>query len=170
MVDIADKLFPNLLTILTQLAATGIIYLLYRKYVHHHVLNYLDKQAAELNRAQHYAEEVEEEAAEKAKSLEAEHELKTEQLRKTQERMRKEAEKERQAILQRAEAEKESLLSDAQIEIAKEREKLLREVEEHVLDLAVIVSERTLERYSYDEGELFQALETELEQMNHEAN
>lgn len=170
MVDIADKLFPNLLTLLTQLAATGIIYLLYRKYVHVHAMNFLDKQVEDLNRAQLFAEEIEEKAEQKESKLAAEYEVKAEQLRKSQERMRQEAERERQEILKRAEAEKELLLSEAQVEINKDREKLLREVEEHVLDLAVLVAERTLERYSYDEGELFQALETELEQMNYEAN
>lgn len=170
MVDIADKLFPNILTILVQLAATGIIYLLYRKYVHEHVMNYLDKQAAELNRAQLYAEEVESEAEQKSQALEIEHEQKAEQLRKQQEMMRKEAQQERENIMKRAEAEKESMLSQAHNEIEKDRAALLREVEKHVLDLAVNVTERTLENYSYDEEEIFQVLESELEQMNNETH
>jgi F-type H+-transporting ATPase subunit b len=170
MVDIADKLFPNIMTILVQLAATGVIYLLYRKYVHEHVLNYLDNQAAELNRAQLYAEEVEEEADQKSQALQAEHEAKKEQLRKQQELMRREAEEEKQAILQRAEAERNNMLQQAQVKIEKDRQDLLTEVEKHVLDLAVDVTEKTLERYSYDEEEIFRALESELEQMNNETN
>lgn len=170
MVDIADKLFPNLLTFLVQLAATGVIYLLYRKYVHEHVMNYLDNQAAELNRAQLYAEEVEQEADEKSRSLEREHEKKSEQLLRSQQMMRKEAEQEKASILKRAEAEKDAMLQQAQTEIEKERAVLLTEVEKHVLDIAVNVAERTLERYSYDEEEIFQALESELEQMNNETN
>lgn len=170
MVDIAEKLFPNLLTLLTQLAATGIIYLLYKKYVHEHVMAYLDKQAAELSAAQNYAKEVEEEAAKKSNALDADYEKRTEQLRRSEELMRKEAQQEREEILKRAEEEKEMILRSARIEIDKDREALLREVERHVLDLAVNVTERTLESYSYDEEELFKVLESEMEQMSNEAN
>ena len=170
MVDIAEKLFPNLLTFLTQLAATGIIYLLYRKYVHEHVMNYLDKQADELSKAQNYAKEVEEEATVKSKELDAEYETRIEQLRRSEEMMRKEAQQERAAIIRRAEEEREHLLRNAHIEIEKDREVLLREVEKHVLDLAVNVTERTLESYSYDDEELFKVLESEMEQMSHETN
>ena len=168
MVDIAEKLFPNLLTFLTQLAATGIIYLLYRKFVHEHVMNYLDKQADELSTAQNYAKEVEEEATAKSRELDAEYEKRIEQLRRSEEMMRKEAQQERAAIIRRAEEEREVLLQNAQIE--KDREALLREVEKHVLDLAVNVTERTLESYSYDDEELFKVLESEMEQMSHETN
>ena len=170
MVDIAEKLFPNLLTLLTQLAATGIIYLLYKKYVHEHVMAYLDKQAAELSAAQNYAKEVEEEAAKKSNALDADYEKRTEQLRRSEELMRKEAQQEREEIIKRAEEEKEVILRSARIEIDKDREALLREVERHVLDLAVNVTERTLESYSYDEEELFKVLESEMEQMSHETN
>ena len=170
MVDIAEKLFPNLLTLLTQLAATGIIYLLYKKYVHEHVMAYLDKQAAELSAAQNYAKEVEEEAAKKSNALDADYAKRTEQLRRSEELMRKEAQQEREEIIKRAEEEKEVILRSARIEIDKDREALLREVERHVLDLAVNVTERTLESYSYDEEELFKVLESEMEQMSNEAN
>lgn len=170
MVDIAEKLFPNLLTFLTQLAATGIIYLLYRKFVHEHVMNYLDKQADELSTAQNYAKEVEEEATAKSRELDAEYEKRIEQLRRSEEMMRKEAQQERAAIIRRAEEEREVLLQNAHIEIEKDREVLLREVEKHVLDLAVNVTERTLQSYSYDDEELFKVLESEMEQMSHETN
>ena len=170
MVDIAEKLFPNLLTFLTQLAATGIIYLLYRKYVHEHVMNYLDKQADELSRAQNYAKEVEEDATAKSKELDTEYEKRIEQLRRSEEMMRKEAQQERAEIIRRAEEERELLLRNAHLEIEKDREALLREVEKHVLDLAVNVTERTLESYSYDDEELFRVLESEMEQMSHETN
>ena len=170
MVDIAEKLFPNLLTFLTQLAATGIIYLLYRKYVHEYVMKYLDKQAADLNAAQNYAKEIEEDATRKSKFLDDEYKERLEQLRRSEERMRKEAEQQREKILRRAEEEREVLLRNAHIEIEKDREALLREVEKHVLDLAINVTERTLESYSYDDDELFKVLESEMEQMNHETH
>lgn len=170
MIDIAGKLFPNLLTIITQLAATGILYFLYRKYVHEHVLNFLDQQADDINRAQLYAEEVEEEALEKSKQLDAEHQKRLEQLNRSQQALLKQAQLNRESILKQAEAEKDALLADARVQIEKEKQIMLKEVEAHVLDLAVTITERALENYSYDEDEAFDALELELEQMNHEAH
>ena len=170
MVDIAEKLFPHLLTLFSQLAATGIIYFLYRKYVHQHVLNFLDQQAAELDKAQNYAKVVEEGAAENAQRLEAEHQEKVEQLRKSQLAMRKMAEKEKEAIMQQAEAERDAMLAEARNDLAKEKQQMIQEVEAHVLDLAISITERTLQNYSYNEEEVFHVLETELEQMQHETN
>lgn len=170
MVDIANKLFPNLLTLLIQLAATGIIYLLYRKYVHQHVLNFLDKQAAEINEAQNYAKSVEKDAAENEKRLEMEHQKLSEQLKRSQELLKRQAEQEKQEIISRAEAERAALLADARIEIEKEKQFMIKEVEKHVLDLAVSITERTLENYTFNDDEVFQVLATELEQMNNETN
>lgn len=170
MIDIAEQLFPNLLTLLTQLAATGIIYLLYRKYVHTHVISYLDKQTAELNRAQNYAKEVEIEAEKKAQTLEEDHQKKISQLRQTEQLLRKEAEAERQLILKRTAEERELMLEEGRNEIEKNRIQLLQEVEKHVLDLAVTLTEKTLEHYTFDDEELFKVLEAELEQMHNETN
>ena len=84
--------------------------------------------------------------------------------------MRKMAEKEKEAIIQQAEAEKDAMLAEARNDLAKERQQMIQEVEAHVLDLAISITERTLENYSYNEEEVFQVLETELEQMQHETN
>ena len=170
MLDIADKLFPNLLTLLTQLAATGVLYLVYRKYLHQPVMNYLDRQAEELNEAQNYAKSVEEEAQVKTQALEKEHEEKVEQLRRAQQAMEAEAERERDKILEQATYEKELMLEQAQNEIEIQRAELIAEVEDYLLDVALNLTERTLENYEYDEAEVYQSLEVELEQMNNETH
>lgn len=170
MLDIADKLFPNLLTFLAQLAATGILYLVYRKYLHQPVMNYLDKQAEELNEAQNYAKSVEDEAKIKTQALEKEHEEKVEQLRRAQQAMEAEAERERDKILEQAVYEKELMLEQAQNEIEIQRAELIAEVEDYLLDAALSLTERTLENYEYDEAEIYHSLEVELEQMNNETH
>lgn len=170
MLDIADKLFPNLLTLLAQLAATGVLYLVYRKYLHQPVMNYLDRQAEELNEAQNYAKSVEEEAQAKTQALEKEHEEKVEQLRRAQQAMEAEAERERDKILEQATYEKELMLEQAQNEIEIQRAELIAEVEDYLLDVALNLTERTLENYEYDEAEVYQSLEVELEQMNNETH
>lgn len=170
MPDIASKLFPNILTIFTQLCATGVIYLLYRRFLHEPVMAYLDRQAKELNKAQHYADEVEKEAKVKAERLEAEHQQQIEALRRSQETMKKETEKEREEILKQAEAQGERILQQTEAELEKKKTEMLREVEEHVLEIAVNVTERTLDNYSYDEDDMYHSLETELEQISNETH
>jgi F-type H+-transporting ATPase subunit b len=45
MFDISEQLFPNLITILVQLCATGVIFIMYKKYLHQIVLDFIDKKA-----------------------------------------------------------------------------------------------------------------------------
>lgn len=170
MFDIADKLFPNILTLLAQLAATGVIYMLYRKYLHEPVMSYLDKQAEELNEAQGFAKTVEQDALAKEKQLEAEHQEKLEALRRSQQAMKREAELEREKVLKQAQEQRRQIMEQTELEIEKKKIALLKEVEDYVLELAVDVSTRTLENYSYDEDELYHSLEVELEQMNNETH
>lgn len=170
MFDIANKLFPNILTLLAQFAATGVIYVLYRKYLHEPVMSYLDQQAEELNEAQNFATTVEQEALEKEKQLEVEHQEKLEALRRSQQAMKREAEQEREKVLKQAQEQRKQIMEQTELEIEKKKIALLKEVEDYVLELAVDVSARTLENYSYDEDELYHSLEVELEQMHNETH
>lgn len=170
MIDIADKLFPNILTLLTQLGATGVIYLLYRKYLHEPVMNYLDKQAEELDKAQHLADDVEAQAKAKEQELEFEYQRNIETLQRSQQALKREAEKERNEILKQAEERSQLLMEQTDVEIEKNKKAMLDELEDYILEMAVSVAERTLENYSYDEEEVFNSLEAELEQMNNETH
>lgn len=162
-IDIASKLFPNFLTILTQLAATGIIYLLYRRFLHEPVMSYLDRQAEEIHEAQDYAEKLESQAQERQAVLEAQYQEEVAAIRRSQEAMREEAERERQDILRQANEEKTYILQQARQAIAQERQAMLSEVSDQVLDLAVDVSHKALDNYEFDEDIIYLNLERELE-------
>lgn len=170
MFDIADKLFPNLLTLFAQLSATGIIYLLYRKYLHEPVMSYLDAQSEELDKAQHLAEEIEQEALAKEKELVDEHQRSIEALERSREAMRRQVEKEREEILKQAELRSQLMIEQAEFEIEKQKVTMINEVEKHVLDIAANIAERTLENYSYSEEDVLQSLEAELEQITNETH
>src|SRR5699024_2753378 len=170
MIDIAEKLFPNLLTLLAQLDATGTIYLLYRKYLHQPAMNYLDNQAEELNEAQNYAKTVEEEAQAKTQAFDTEHQAEDERVERAQQAMGGEARKENEKIIEQATNETELMPEQAQNEIEIQRANLIAEVEDYLLDVALNLTERTLENYDYDETEIYHSLEVELEQMNNETH
>ncbi len=168
--DIANKLLPNLLTLLTQLSATGVIYLLYRKYLHEPVMAYLDTQAEELDKAQGLADNVEKKALAKENELELEHQRNIDTLARSEKALKKESQKEREEILKQAEEQRKLMMEQSEFEIEKKKRTMLIELEDHVLETAVSVAERALENYSYNEDEVFNSLEVELEQMNDETN
>ncbi len=170
MFDIADKLFPNVLTLLTQLGATGVIYLLYRKYLHEPVMNYLDTQAEELDEAQNLADNVEKQAIAKEKELELSYQRNIETLARSEQALKKESQREREEILRQAEERRQRLMEQTELEIEKQKQAMLIELEDHILETAVSVAERALENYSYDEEEIYNSLEVELEQMNNETD
>lgn len=170
MVDIAEKLFPNVWTMLAQLIATGIIFLLYRRYVHKPVMAWLDRQTQEFLKAQNYAEEVEEKALIREQELQADFQKQVEHMHRAQELMKQEAQAEREEILKRAQAERLQLLEQADAQIEREKIAMLDEVEAHIMNLAVNVTERTLENYQYDEEDVFSSLEKELEKVSHETD
>ena len=170
MFDIADKLFPNVLTLLTQLGATGVIYLLYRKYLHEPVMNYLDTQAKELDEAQNLADNVEKQAIAKEKELELSYQRNIETLARSEQALKKESQREREEILRQAEERRQRLMEQTELEIEKQKQAMLIELEDYILETAVSVAERALENYSYDEEEIYSSLEVELEQMNNETD
>lgn len=170
MFDIADKLFPNVLTLLTQLGATGVIYLLYRKYLHEPVMNYLDTQAKELDEAQNLADNVEKQAIAKEKELELSYQRNIETLARSEQALKKESQREREEILRQAEERRQRLMEQTELEIEKQKQAMLIELEDYILETAVSVAERALENYSYDEEEIYNSLEVELEQMNNETD
>ena len=170
MLDIADKLFPNILTLLTQLGATGVIYLLYRKYLHEPVMSYLDAQAEELDKAQGLAEDVEREAKEKEQELELAYQRNIDTLARSEKALKIESQRERDEILKLAAERSKIIMEQTELEIEKERAMMLKELEDYVLETAVSVAERTLENYAYDEAEIYKSLEAELEQMHDETN
>lgn len=169
-IDIANKLFPNILTLLTQLGATGVIYLLYRKYLHGPVMDYLDTQAEELDEAQNLADEVEEKALAKEKELELEYQRNIETLERSEKALKRESQKQRDEILQQAKERSQRMIEQSKLEIEKEKQAMLIELEDYVLETAVSVAEKALENYSYEEEEIYNSLELELEQMHNETD
>ena len=103
-------------------------------------------------------------------ALEKEHQEEVERLKRAQQAMEVEARKEREKIIEQATHEKELMLEQAHNEIEIQRANLIAEVEDYLLDVALNLTERTLENYDYDETEIYHSLEVELEQMNNETH
>lgn len=161
-IDILEQLVPNVLTMITQLAATGVIFIMYKKFLHAPVLEYLD--ARKLKREEDLA------LAALAKDEARDLQYKT---KKDYEQAQKDLTKLRENMLRDAELEKERLLADAKVEIESlkerndqilenERRRLYKEVNQHLLEVASDINKKVLADYNFSDDEMLSALEKEM--------
>src|SRR5690625_1898946 len=99
MFDIKELLFPNNITVLVQLSATGVIFLLYRKYLHEPVLKILDKKADAYQEAYLEVERLKVQQKEEREQFERERIVQAETLEKSREMMLKEIEETKDKLL-----------------------------------------------------------------------
>lgn len=162
--DIVSKLFPNALTMLIQLLSTGVIYLLYKNFLHEPVLAYLDK------RANYVADELSD-----AESLKAEAILMKEKSDEEYANAYKEVALLKDKLISDAHKEHQRLLEDSKVEIAAlraqnekalvlEREQMHKEVYASLLDVATVINEKVLAETHFNEDEMLTALQKEIDQ------
>lgn len=168
-IDIAEKLIPNLLTMLAQLCATGILFFLYKKYVHSWVLNYLAKKEAKLKEAEELAAEVESKARQQERELEAQRLQMKASMEKMQESMERSLQEERTQMLAQTKAENKRLSEQAQQQIERDKKQMQKDVEEYAVGLAMTLTERVLENYELSEQTILNALKLEMSRI-HEKN
>lgn len=165
MVDIFSKLVPNLQTLITQLIATFIIFLLYRKFLHQPVLNFLDKQKDNLRKAELHVEAVEKEAEEREQALNQEREEAMASLERMRNNSRQEINEERERLLREARVESERLTAQAEERIEKTKEEMMKDIEDYALELAVSVNQRVLSDIDVSEEETLSSLQKEMDRV-----
>lgn len=143
-VDILELLLPNILTILVQLCATLVLFLLLKKLAWTPVRNMMQKRAdyeqgklaeadAKLKEADAFREEAE-------GSISAA----KEEAKKIVESGRKEGQKIKEEMIEEANREKEELTQKAHKEIQKEREEMEEEIHKQIVDVAMVAAEKLL--------------------------
>lgn len=163
MFDIKELLFPNIITVLVQLSATGVIFLLYRKYLHEPVLKILDKKADAYQEAYLEVERLKVQQKEEREQFERERIVQAETLEKSREMMLKEIEETKDKLLKETNQEIDRMKVLAERSISREKERMLEEVEAEVLDIAYAMTQKVLEGYRFDEHEMLNALEKEMD-------
>lgn len=163
MIDIASKLFPNILTIFTQLCASLVIFVVYKKYVHDHVIRYLDEKRQMMV-----------DANEKAKEIEIQSLKQKEVLNRERESMKRDMESYRLTLERKAKREYDEKVKAAANEIArrneaslqqinKEKEAMLQEVREHAVGLAYSMSEKALKDLDLSNTDAIERLQRKLD-------
>lgn len=160
--DIISKLVPNILTMLTQLASTFVIYLIYRKYVHERVLEYLDSKREFLAQAITDAEAIklEKQAFDQEQQI-AYNNLYIE-IANLKEKLSEEAQKQQIEMSQQAYADMLEQRKQFDLKLEAERELMHKEVSAELFDLALLINQKVLEKTDYDQQSNLKALEVEI--------
>ena len=143
--DIAENLFPNLFSVLTQLVSTGVLLFVFVKLVYKPVVNWLDARAEVLQEDLANAKAQAEDASllkEKA------HEIfvtADQQAYEIVEKGRQEAIKQKAEILASAREEAQQQIIKAKQEIETKRQEMIDDVHKEIIDIALAATQQLLE-------------------------
>lgn len=145
-IDIASKLFPNVTTMIIQLLSTGVLFLLFKKFLWVPVQAYFDKRAdfieTQINEAAS--------ANEKAKKLMMESEEQARQsameYRDIVERSRTDALKVRDEIVAEARKEAAAKIEQAEKEIEAEKQQAREEMKEEMVNIAIEAAAKVINK------------------------
>lgn len=146
MKDIIHKLIPNVVTFCTQLGATFVLFLLYRKFLHQPVIQWLEKRAAfQLEKIQ-AAKDLEA----KAQEIHAEAKKHYEETVAYRQQMLNEAKQEalvvKNDILHEAKENANLQLDRAKSAIEVSKSEMLAEVKQEAIDIALKATEKILDK------------------------
>ena len=165
-VDILEKLIPNILTMITQLAATGVIFIMYKKYLHSPVMDYLDAREEAREKELQEAEASKKEAKYLQDKTKLEYEEAHREIASLRDNMLSEARLEKEKIIESAKVEIQQLKDRNDQILKSERERLYEEVNAHLLEVASDINQKVLSDYSFNEDEMLDALQKEM--VNHD--
>lgn len=145
-IDIASKLFPNITTIIIQLLSTGVLFLLFKKYLWETVQAYFAKRAdfieTQINEAAV--------ANEKAKQLMVESDkqarLSAMEYHDIVERAKNDALKVQEQIVKEAKKEANNKLVHAEKEIEAEKQLAKEEMREEMISIAIEVASKVINK------------------------
>lgn len=166
--DILSKLFPNVLTMLTQLAATGVIYILYKKYLHEPVLNYLEARRDLIADELASAEKLKAEAEAIKVQSEVEYADLYKELAVLKDKLTEDAHKEHARLLEQSKAEIAALKAQSDKALELEREQMHEELYASLLDVATVINQKVLQDTKFDEDDMLAALQKEIDQHDYQ--
>ena len=150
-IDIQGNLMPNPLTMVTQLLATFLIFLMFKRFLWKPVKEILAKRSQAMQGELDQARKVREEADIFLDEAKHEVDVARETGRRIVSDAQAEAETVRDTILQEADAKAKSRLDAAEAQIAQKEEDMRNELQDEVADLAILAAEKLL-REKVDEA------------------
>ncbi|MBS3973175.1 MAG: F0F1 ATP synthase subunit B [Erysipelotrichia bacterium] len=143
-IDIMGKLFPDLRTMLVQLAATGVLFYLFRKYLWDTVSNYLNQRAEFLQQQLLDAKQANEEAQTTLDESKEQLQRAASEASRIIERGSNEGKRIKEELVNVAKQEAAFKLESARQQIEAERASMMSDVQKEIVDVAILASEKLL--------------------------
>lgn len=150
-IEVAEQLFPNVLTIVTQLCATGILLFFVKKYLWEPGRKMIAQRQELMQDRLDDAERMREAPAEEKSAADAELEVMRARARDMVESARAEAGVERDRILEEASRQAEATLEQASATIEKQRAEFRRDMQREIVDVAIAASTMLMGKEDLDE-------------------
>ena len=143
--DIAGKLFPNIITMAVQLLATGVLFLGFKKLLWKPMQAYLQKRADVADQALRDAYEAKLLAEERQKDAEALLGKAAMDAKDIIESGKQEGNRVKELLLAEAKNEADNKLSSALREIAHQKTQMREEIESEIIDVALLAASKLIE-------------------------
>jgi F-type H+-transporting ATPase subunit b len=143
-IDIMGKLFPDLRTMLVQLAATGVLFYLFRKYLWETVSQYLQKRADFMQQQLLDAKQANEEAQTTLEQSKEELQRAAQEATRIIERGSNEGKRVKEEVINDAKQQASFKLESARQQIIAEKASMMSDVQKEIVDVAILASEKLL--------------------------
>jgi F-type H+-transporting ATPase subunit b len=143
-IDIMGKLFPDLRTMLVQLAATGVLFYLFRKYLWNTVSEYLQKRSEFMQQQLLDAKQANEEAQNTLDESKEQLQRAANEASRIIERGTNEGKRIKEDLVNVAKQEAAFKLESARQQIVAERASMMSDVQKEIVDVAILASEKLL--------------------------
>lgn len=164
-VDIQGQLFPNIYTLLTQLGATLIIFIIFKKFLYKPVVDFLDARAEKMQEDLLLAQRQKQLADVELENAKKHFQEQVKKGKQLIESSVAQAHLEKEEILKAAKLEAAHTLSQASLEIENQKIELQSELNKQIVDVAMSATTKLLSE-KMDQETQRQALQDFIDQVN----
>lgn len=152
MPDIAGKLFPNLTTLIVQLLSTGVLLLIFKKFLWKNVMEYFAKRADYIESTINEAKEMNEKASANLETAEKEAREAASKYREILESSKRwMVKKWNNKLLTKQTKKQELKLNKAQKEIETEKKQAQADMKQEIVDVAIEVATKVMNKEMNEE-------------------
>lgn len=146
MPDIAGKLFPNLTTLIVQLLSTGVLLIIFKKYLWKYALQYFAKRADYIESTIKDANEMNQKASENLEIANKKAREAAAQYRMIIDQAKEDGQKVKQQIIDEANKEARLKIEQAQKEIETEKQQAREDMRQEIVDVAIDVATKVMNK------------------------
>lgn len=145
-INIADKLFPNLFTMITQLISTGVLFYFFKKFLYGPLQSYLGKRAEFIESNINEAKDMNEKAKLHIEESEKLAKAGAIEYREVVERAKQDAQVQSAKIIEEAKQQANKRLEQAEKQIESEKQKAAHEMRQEMVEIAMEATKKVVQK------------------------